>query len=294
MVSRMSTGCARFSFLALSTLTALASGCAVPTGSEPTDTSTEELRSDGSRIQLSGGCVARNGSSIVFWSCGGLPDVWRFTADGDVVDPQSGLCLAVAGDDARDGVPLVLNACDGTARRRWALTGKSQLARLTGRCLDVRGASRANGTVVQLYGCKDGWNQVVWMDGWRARAQTIVGKGGFCLTGRGRDVFLWPCNGTGEQLWSYDVNQVIRHHGASSPRWLGIGSDGRRLELRDDVRTAYGWSLPTSGRISTSRQLPWPQGAQLLCLDIPNGDARQGQPVNAFPCNGGDNQLWHL
>ncbi len=39
---------------------------------------------------------------------------------------------------------------------------------------------------------------------------------------------------------------------------------------------------------------PWRNGYSNLCLDIPSGNAYDGQIVQQYTCNGGQNQLWTL
>ncbi|MFD9095937.1 ricin-type beta-trefoil lectin domain protein [Streptomyces collinus] len=78
---------------------------------------------------------------------------------------------------------------------------------LAGKCLDVAGASGANGTAVQLYDC----------NGSTAQQWTLPGDGsvralGKCLdvtsasTADGAKVQLYDCNGSGAQKWSYDAS----------------------------------------------------------------------------------------
>ncbi|MGW5283685.1 ricin-type beta-trefoil lectin domain protein [Streptomyces collinus] len=78
---------------------------------------------------------------------------------------------------------------------------------LAGKCLDVAGASSANGASVQLYDC----------NGSTAQQWTLPGDGsvralGKCLdvtsasTADGARVQLYDCNGTGAQKWSYDAS----------------------------------------------------------------------------------------
>ncbi|MEH6373411.1 RICIN domain-containing protein [Streptomyces sp. KLMMK] len=81
------------------------------------------------------------------------------------------------------------------------------LVGLAGKCLDVRGGVRDNGTPVQLYGC-NGTESQQWMyveqPGEIGATMTAFGK---CLdvassgTADGTPVQLWDCNGSGAQKW---------------------------------------------------------------------------------------------
>ena len=75
-----------------------------------------------------------------------------------------------------------------------------------GKCLDVAGASPANGTAVQLYDC-NGTTAQRWTVGTDGTIRAL----GKCLdaaaagTANGTRVQLYDCNGTGAQRWSYNT-----------------------------------------------------------------------------------------
>ncbi|WP_181787941.1 glycoside hydrolase family 16 protein [Streptomyces phytophilus] len=74
-----------------------------------------------------------------------------------------------------------------------------------GKCLDVAGASPANGSAVQLYDC-NGTTAQRWTVGTDGTVRAL----GKCLdaaaagTANGTRVQLYDCNGTGAQRWSYN------------------------------------------------------------------------------------------
>ncbi|MFI1255356.1 CAP domain-containing protein [Streptomyces netropsis] len=81
------------------------------------------------------------------------------------------------------------------------------LVGLAGKCLDVRGGVRDNGTPVQLYGCNGTESQrwtYVEQPGEIGATMTAFGK---CLdvassgSADGTPVQLWDCNGSGAQKW---------------------------------------------------------------------------------------------
>lgn len=89
------------------------------------------------------------------------------------------------------------------ADQRWTSTDQGEI-KIDGRCLDAKGAARANGTMVITYPCHGRGNQrwVVRSDG------TIRGAGSNrCLdvsaaaTGAGSKVQLWRCHGGTNQQW---------------------------------------------------------------------------------------------
>ncbi|MFE7133247.1 ricin-type beta-trefoil lectin domain protein [Streptomyces sp. NPDC057638] len=113
---------------------------------------------------------------------------WPGDPDGSTVFPQ------------RLMVDHVRVTATGGPGRTGALTG------LAGKCLDVAGASPANGTPVQLYTC----------NGTAAQRWTLGDDGtvralGKCLdvaggqSADGTRVRLWDCNGSGAQRWAYNA-----------------------------------------------------------------------------------------
>jgi beta-glucanase (GH16 family) len=90
-------------------------------------------------------------------------------------------------------------------------TGRTgQITGIGGKCLDVAGASTANGTPVQLWDC----------NGTAAQRWTVAGDGslqalGKCLdvpggsTADGAKLQLWDCNGTGAQKWRIEAARDV-------------------------------------------------------------------------------------
>ncbi|MFI7643473.1 lectin [Nonomuraea sp. NPDC049400] len=87
----------------------------------------------------------------------------------------------------------------------------------SGRCLDVSGASQANGAQVQIWDCNGQANQQ-----W---TQTASGElrvfGGKCLdvyargTADGANVIIWDCNGQDNQRWRFNSDGTITAVGAN-------------------------------------------------------------------------------
>ena len=82
----------------------------------------------------------------------------------------------------------------------------------SGRCVEVSGASTANGTQTQLADCTSATNQA-----WTATAarQLTVYGGTKCLdasgqgAGNGTAVIIWDCNGQPNQQWAVNANGTI-------------------------------------------------------------------------------------
>jgi chitinase len=101
-----------------------------------------------------------------------------------------------------------------------------------GKCVDVAGASSANGTTVDLYTC-NGTNA----QQWTASGSTLQSLGK-CLdvasagTANGSRVQLYDCNGTGAQQWTHSGNQLVNPASGKCLDATGPSSaDGTPLQI---------------------------------------------------------------
>jgi hypothetical protein len=82
----------------------------------------------------------------------------------------------------------------------------------SGKCLDVTGASQANGTAAEIWDCNGGTNQT-WTQ--TSSNQLTVYGGTKCLdafnnqTSPGTKVEIWDCNGGANQQWNINTNGTI-------------------------------------------------------------------------------------
>jgi hypothetical protein len=117
---------------------------------------------------------------------------------------------------------------------------------ISGQCLDVRGASTANGTAAQLWGCNDATAQV-----WSYDNGAVVNNGK-CLdaagggTANGTLIDLWECNSTEAQKWLPQADGSLKN--PKSGRCLddpALGGAGTQLVIWDCNGGAnQKWSLP--------------------------------------------------
>jgi chitinase len=88
--------------------------------------------------------------------------------------------------------------------------GGSLITGYGGKCVDVAGASSANGTAVQLYDCNGTTAQQ-----WTAGTDGTLKALGKCMdvaaagTANGTQIQLYDCNGTGAQQWSKGANNSL-------------------------------------------------------------------------------------
>ena len=101
-----------------------------------------------------------------------------------------------------------------------------------GKCVDVAGASSANGTTVDLYTC-NGTNAQQWTSS--GSSLRALGK---CLdvnaagTANGTKVQLYDCNGTGAQQWTHNGNQLVNPASGKCLDATGPSSaDGTPLQI---------------------------------------------------------------
>ncbi|MEV6006641.1 family 16 glycosylhydrolase [Streptomyces sp. NPDC051976] len=146
---------------------------------------------------------------------------WPGDPDGSTSFPQQ---LVV------DYVHVTTSDSGGGTGTGHAITG------LGGKCVDVAGASSANGTAVQLYDCNGSGAQV-----WTVGSDGTIRALGKCMdvtaagTANGTQVQLYDCNGTNAQKWTvtsaHDIvnpaaNKCLDATGNSS-------ANGTRLQIWD-------------------------------------------------------------
>jgi hypothetical protein len=117
-----------------------------------------------------------------------------------------------------------------------------------GKCVDVAGASNANGAAVQLYDC----------NGTGAQTWTVASDGslqalGKCMdatgagTANGTKIQLYDCNGTGAQKWHKSGSTLVNDNSGRCLDASGPSSaNGTRLQIWDcSGSTNQQWTLPS-------------------------------------------------
>ncbi|SDP93653.1 Right handed beta helix region [Lentzea jiangxiensis] len=128
--------------------------------------------------------------------------------------------------------------------------GGSIVGGQSGRCLDIGGASTANGTQAQLWDCHGGTNQLFTY----TSAKQLQVYGNKCLaagnggTGNGTAVVIWDCNSQTSQQWNVNVNGTIT--GVQSGLCLDANGAGTANGTKTILWTCNGagnqqWSLRT-------------------------------------------------
>ena len=124
-----------------------------------------------------------------------------------------------------------------------------QITGYGGKCVDLAGASSANGTAVQLYDCNGTGAQQ-----WTVAAGGTLQALGKCMdvtgagTTNGTQVQLYDCNGTAAQQWQHQSNGELVN--TNSGRCLDAtgpsSANGTRLQIWDCTDAAnQQWTLPS-------------------------------------------------
>jgi hypothetical protein len=151
-------------------------GQAIPAGPPPAPPGTLQSVASGKCLDLPGG-VTRDGTAPIQYDCHGGPNQqWSVDAAGDagarIVSRMSGKCLGADPNNPAPGGVIVQSPCGAAPRQLWVLSNAENGATLrnaaTLLCLDVPGASNANGTKPVLWTCNGGNNQT-----WRYAAPAI-------------------------------------------------------------------------------------------------------------------------
>lgn len=121
------------------------------------------------------------------------------------VAPVAGLgskCMTSTSSIPARTSELSISTCDGSDRQRWALV--NNYLTLGGMCLDIRGASLASGTAVQMWNCVN-VPQQRWVEQSNGSLKSALGS--VCLdvaggsSANGTRVWSWACNSTYAQGW---------------------------------------------------------------------------------------------
>jgi hypothetical protein len=131
---------------------------------------------------------------------------------------------------------------------------------LGGKCVDVAGASSANGTAVQLYDC-NGSSAQTWTVGNTDYSIKALGK---CLdvaaaaTANGTKVQLYDCNGTNAQKWTSSNGTLVNTGSGKCLDATGnTSANGTPLQIWTCTAAAnQKWALPGGGQTPTNPPTP--------------------------------------
>ncbi|WP_240506746.1 RICIN domain-containing protein [Thermoactinospora rubra] len=165
------------------------------------------------------------------WSTNGSTNV----TNGDRGNVVSGNVTVTDGNWPPGAQAVMASAGPRDGNATFALKGAG-----SGRCLDVSGASQANGAQVQIWDCGGQANQR-----WTATGSgELRVYGGKCLdvsgagTADGTAVIIWDCNGQNNQKWRLNADGTITAVGAN--KCLDVAGYGTANGTRVQIWTCHG------------------------------------------------------
>ncbi|MET7643630.1 ricin-type beta-trefoil lectin domain protein [Streptomyces sp. NPDC005426] len=184
------------------------------------------------------------------------------------------------------GVAAVLMAGLTGSPALGAAAATGQITGLAGKCVDVAGASTANGTPVQLYDC-NGTNAQQWEVGSDGSVKAL----GKCLdvtsagTANGTAVQLWECNGSAAQRWTVTAAHDIVNPQAD--KCLDVTGNSSANGTRLQIWTCTGaanqkWTAPTGGGGDPTP----PAGAMAVAPYLYNGWGSPPSPTTVMNATG--------
>ena len=223
--------------------------CNATDAQEWTENANGTVTTLGKCLDVTGGATAA-GTLVDLYTCqaGDGAQQWSPQADGELLNPSSGLCL----DDTStggQGTQVSIQTCTGSAEQVWipAAAATGTVTGYQGLCLDVRSADAADGTPVQLYGCNATAAQA-----WTVETNGTLHAYGKCLdvqaggTANGTPVQLYTCNGTGAQNWQPQANgELVNPQSGRCLDDTAFGGAGTQTEIWDcNGGTNQQWTLP--------------------------------------------------
>ncbi|MEU4218533.1 ricin-type beta-trefoil lectin domain protein [Actinoplanes sp. NPDC026623] len=156
--------------------------------------------------------------------------------DGSYATGQAGLGVVGYQTDQFDNLTITQNAGPPPPQQTVGVLRGQE----SGRCVDVPGATEANGTVVALWDCNVAANQ-----SWTATAsKQLMVYGAKCLdasgggTADGTPVIIWDCTGGTNQQWTINADGTIV--GASSGKCLDATAHGTANGTLMEIWTCNG------------------------------------------------------
>lgn len=170
-------------------------------------------------------------------------------------------------------------------------SGAGMIRGMGGKCLDARNYGTAPGTVIQVWDCLGGAQQL-----WRfsdendalvregtSRVLDVAGYG----TSNGSQIQLWDALNGANQAWYFANAAVVSANGGRVLDAIGVSSaNGTKIQLWDDVGGRnQRWTLRPDGSLV---------GIDGKCLDVEGFSTANGTRVQLWACTGAANQKWRL
>jgi hypothetical protein len=192
---------------------------------------------------------------VDLYTCnGGGAQQWLPQAGGNIINPESGLCLDDPNASDTNGTQLQIRTCGNYLSQEWALPYPTPaaageiVAQDTGMCLDNYHSALADRNVIDVYPCNDGPDSQDWTvenDG------TVRLPSGYCLDvaysglTAGSVVDLFTCNGSDSQQWRELADGALVNP-ESGLCLTDPGTASTQLEIQAcDGAADQSWTLPS-------------------------------------------------
>jgi beta-glucosidase len=220
---------------------------------------------------------------------------------GAVKLSSNGKCMDDNGDSSANGTKIQIWQCySGDKGQTWTYqpdtypgdpTNAGTYAgtvRINGKCLDIAGASKANGAKVDLSSCTGQPNQEWQITGSYGELYNPVSNK--CLddpgwsNSNGTQLDIWTCSGGANQNWALPASPI---DSAISDRCLNDSGDSSAngtqiLSYGCDGSAPEKWTVEPDGTIRINGR----------CLEEPANSVINGTYAQLWGCNGNLNQQW--
>ena len=137
-----------------------------------------------------------------------------------LIAQHSNQCLTVKGSANTNGTEVVQSTCtSGNPAQRWRFVsttgGHNIINERSGRCLDIRAVSTANGAAAHIWDCWGGANQAFTIRNSTVGPALVAAHSGKCLDvsggsmASGANVIQWDCHGGLNQSWGKPKGSLV-------------------------------------------------------------------------------------
>ncbi|KAK1231148.1 hypothetical protein PQX77_005739 [Marasmius sp. AFHP31] len=231
----------------------------------------------------------------------------------------------ISASENADGAPVVIHDCntEETAKHDWEVSlftrqnaGPQQIKVFGDKCLDVKDGANTDGTKLQIWTCTPGSTNQLWISvndftfNWAGTDKCIDLTDGNIADGN--QLQIWTCvGGPGSQNQKWSGNPVPNTEapatnfvgGAPNPDLPSMclsaesNTDGAAIALAECRRVTDTFPNGNQTFVYAQRPLSGPiktyGGSK--CLDVPNGDATNGNKLQLWTCvDGSTNQQWKV
>lgn len=265
-------------------------------------------------IDLTGGST-NPGTLIEVWNCNGLKNQeWAWVGNALKYSADTSMCVAVQNGQQTVGSKLILDKCNGAASQQFGLdqNGRIYVAGAQKFCLSPVGDKFLPGTNIQLFTCAY-YNEQQWTvatgkgpppvpapDFKKAVIITSEFAPGKCLDVPGGKATaaavldLWDCVGVSGQSFFFNADGTISSMVDKSMclELTGGIKQGINLQLSKCSganQQKFGYDHKTATIYASASA-----SDASLCVDIPGKNAKNGQTMWVWGCNGLGQQQWYV